>query len=173
MTDRMRQRDTAMWKGLFAVWGIALAAQIAFLFLLPAGSIPWLRYAGWGVFGLSALLGWIPILAFRLRGGVAKRRSYVHTTKLVTTGLYSIVRHPQYLAGDYIAVAVMCITQHWAAFLAGGVAILTNRLSMIKADKDLIGKFGDAYRTYMKHVPRASIAIGLWRRVRKRFTHRG
>lgn len=152
---------------LFILWGTALTAVIVFLFLFPAGNLPIVRYVGWGIFALSALLGWAPIFTFKLRGGVAKKRSYVHTTKLVTTGVYSIVRHPQYLAGDFIAAAVMCITQHWAAFLAGGVAIVTNRLAMREADGDLIDKFGEPYREYMRQVPRASFALGLWRWIRR------
>jgi len=168
MSDAPARRGGWKWTALFGVWGVALAAQIAFLFLLPVGRIGWLLLAGWAVFGVSAVLGWVPIFLFRRRGGVAKKRSYVHTTELVTSGLYAIVRHPQYLAGDYIAVAVMCITQHWAALVAGGVAVVTNRLSMIKADRDLVAKFGDPYREYMARVPRASLLVGLWRWVRRR-----
>jgi len=168
MSDVPARRSGWKWMALYAVWGVALAAQIVFLFLLPAGRIGWLVLVGWGVFGVSAVLGWVPIFLFRRRGGVARKRSYVHTTELVTSGLYAIVRHPQYLAGDYIAVAVMCITQHWAALVAGGVAVVTNRLSMIKADRDLGAKFGDPYREYMARVPRASLLVGLWRWVRRR-----
>ena len=166
VADRTKNRAHLMWTALYGVWGVALGAQIVFLFLFPGGSIRWLRYVGWGVFAVSAFLGWAPIFVFRRRGGVARRRSYVHTTQLVTTGLYSIVRHPQYLAGDFIAVAVMCITQHWATFVAGAVAIVTNRLSMVKADRNLVGKFGEPYRDYMSRVPRASLLLGLWRRFR-------
>jgi len=168
MSDAPARRGGWKWTALFGVWGVALAAQIVFLFLLPAGRIGWLVLVGWGVFGVSAVLGWVPIFLFRRRGGVAKKRSYVHTTELVTSGLYAIVRHPQYLAGDYIAVAVMCITQHWAALVAGGVAVVANRLSMIKADRDLVAKFGEPYTEYMGRVPRASLLVGLWRWVRRR-----
>ena len=167
MSDAMARRGGWKWTVLFGVWGVALAAQIVFLFLLPAGWFGWLALAGWGVFGVSAVLGWVPIFLFRRRGGVAKKRSYVHTTELVTSGLYAIVRHPQYLAGDYIAVAVMCITQHWGALVAGGVAVVANRLSMIKADRDLVAKFGEPYTEYMARVPRASLLVGLWRWVRR------
>jgi protein-S-isoprenylcysteine O-methyltransferase Ste14 len=66
---------------------------------------------------------------------------------------------------------VMCITQHWAALVTGAVAILTNRLGMIKADRDLVAKFGKPYREYMARVPGASLVVGLWRwadRLRRR-----
>ena len=168
MTRDGRKREGPVWTAIFAVWGLALGAQIVFLFLLPAGRISWLVFAGWGVFGVSAVLGWVPIFLFRRRGRVAKGSAYIRTTQLVTSGLYAIVRHPQYLAGDYIAVAVMCITQHWATLVAGAVAIIGNRLSMLKADRGLIEKFGEPYREYMDRVPRASLLIGLIRWIRRR-----
>jgi len=168
MTGATVGRSHVDGTALYAVWGIALAVQIALLLLLPMGRIGWLVTCGWAVFAVSAVLGWLPILHFRRRGAVPKRRSYVHTTQLVTTGLYAIVRHPQFVAGDGLAVAIMCITQHWGTLVAGGIAIAANRATMIKADRDLVAKFGDPYRAYMARVPRASLLVGIWRRVRRR-----
>ena len=167
MADGTTGRGKAIGTVLFVAYGVAMVAVLCLLFLLPTGRWRWLVFAGWAVFAVSAVLGWLPIFVFRRRGGVAKRRSYIHTTQLVTTGLYAIFRHPQYLAGDYIAVAVMCITQHWATLVAGGIGIATNRLSMIVADRALVEKFGDPYREYMARVPRASLLLGLWRRLKR------
>lgn len=166
MSDERSRRERLGWIALYAIWGLALTAALCLLFLLPVGQIAWLVWVGWGGFALSAVLGWIPIFVLRRRGAVAKGRSYVHTSQLVTSGLYGVVRHPQFLAGDFLAVAVMCITQHWGTLLAGGVAIVSNRLSMIKADRELIEKFGEAYREYIDHVPRSNLVVGLVRRVR-------
>lgn len=171
MTEAKEGRGHADWMALYPVWGVALAVQIALLFLLPKGRVGWLVACGWAAFAVSAVLGWFPIFLFHRHGGVTKRRSYVHTTQLVTTGLYAIVRHPQFLAGDCLALAVMCITQHWGTLVAGGIAIAADRLSMIKADRDLVAKFGEPYREYMAHVPRASLLVGTWRWVR-RLRHR-
>jgi len=162
------KHDRPIWMALYAIWGVALAAVLSLLFLLPLGNVRWLVHVGWASFAISALLGWAPILVFHRRGGVPKRQSYVHTTQLVTSGPYAIVRHPQFLAGDFIAVAVMCITQHWGAIAAGVIAIVTNRLSMRKADRDLVERFGEPYREYMERAPRASLLVGLWRWARRR-----
>ena len=105
---------------------------------------------------------------FRRHGRVAKGKSYIHTTQLVTSGPYAIVRHPQYVAWDLLAVAVMCITQHWGVFAAGGIGIVANHLTMMKADRNLVAKFGDPYREYMVQVPRSNLLVGLWRFVRHR-----
>ncbi|UCF09342.1 MAG: isoprenylcysteine carboxylmethyltransferase family protein [Candidatus Bipolaricaulota bacterium] len=119
-----------------------------------------------GLFAVSALLGWLRIVVFRRHGRVAKGRIYMHTTELVTSGLFSVVRHPQFLASDVLAVAVMCITQHWSVLLAGALGISANHLTMLKADRDLVVKFGQPYRDYMDRIPRWNLLVGLWRRSR-------
>jgi len=170
MPDERSGRRTTCWMALYPLLGIALAAQLALLFLLPIGRIAWLTLIGWILFALSAGLGWVPILEFRRRGRVPKGKSYIHTTELVTSGLYAIVRHPQFLAWDFLAVAVMCITQHWSVIVAGAVTIAANHVSMIAAERDLAKKFGDAYREYAKRVPQWNLLIGLWRWARRRGT---
>ena len=153
-------------------FGVAMAAQLSLLFLLPVGRVGVLVPIGWVLFAPSAVLGWVPILVFRRHGRVAKGRTYIHTTQLVTSGVYSIVRHPQFLAWDFLALAVMCITQHWGVYAAGGIGIVVNHLTMTKADRDLVDKFGDPYREYMDQVPQWNLLIGLWRWTRQRSNHR-
>ena len=46
---------------------------------------------------LGAVLLALPILGLRLKGRVAEGESYVETRALVETGIYAVVRHPQYL----------------------------------------------------------------------------
>ncbi len=153
---------------LDAVYGVAMAAQASLIFLFPDGDRAWLVLAGWGLFAVSAVLGWLPIVVFRRRGRVAKGKSYVHTTTLVTTGIYTVVRHPQFLAGDFLAVAVMCITQRWPAYVVGAVAVAANRWTMVKADRRLVAKFGEPYQEYARCVPRTNLLLGTVRRLRRR-----
>ena len=57
-----------------------------------------LAYTGVALYIFSGLIfGMLPTVEFRKKGGVKKGKSYIHTTKLVDTGIYSIVRHPQYV----------------------------------------------------------------------------
>lgn len=168
MPDHRTGRRTTCWMALYPVLGVALAAQLALLFLLPIGRIAWLALIGWILFAVSAVLGWVPILEFRRRGRVPKGKSYIHTTQLVTSGPYAIVRHPQFLAWDFLAAAVMCITQHWGVLAAGGIAIIANHVSMIAAERDLLEKFGKAYREYATRVPQWNLVAGLWRWARRR-----
>jgi len=170
MPDERTGRRNACWMTLYPLLGLALVAELVLLFLLPIGRIAWLVTIGWALFALSAVLGWVPILEFRRRGRVPKGKSYIHTTELVTSGLYAVVRHPQYLAWDVLALAVMCITQHWAVLVAGAVTIAANHVGMIAADRDLVQKFGDPYREYARRVPQWNLPVGLWRWIRRRRT---
>ena len=166
MTGETKRRGPC-WIVLETVWGIALVAGLVLLFVLPSGPFRWLRVVGRALFGLSAIFGWLPIVFFRHHGSVAKGKSYIHTTALVTRGPYAIIRHPQYLAGDLLALAVICIVQHWSVIVAGAVGIAANHLTILKANRDLIDKFGDDYRQYMQRVPGTNLILGLWRWIRR------
>jgi len=117
---------------------------------------------------VSAVFGWVPIFAFRKKGGVSKGRSYIQTTVLVDSGIYAVVRHPQYLAGILLSLALILITQHWLIAVMGVVAIVLNYLIALKADQELTEKFGDDYRRYMQKVPRVNFLVGLIRLLRCR-----
>ena len=127
-----------------------------------------LAYIGVGLYVISGLVfGWLPVIEFRRKGGVRKGESYIHTTKLVDTGIYSIVRHPQYVTFIMWAIAGMLLFQHWIVVLLGIPIFPLTYIDLITADKDAIQKFGDDYKAYMKKVPRANFLLGIIRRFRR------
>ena len=143
------------------VVGIYLLAEVS--------QIAILAYAGVGIFVFSGIVfGMLPTVEFRKKGGVKKGRSYIHTTKLVDTGIYSIVRHPQYITFILWAIAGMLLFQHWIVIVLGMPVIPLTYFDLIKADKRLIEKFGDDYKQYMKKVPRLNFLLGLFRVLRKK-----
>ena len=139
------------------------------LYLLPrVTQIEILAYVGVGIYIFSGIVfGMIPTFEFRKKGGVKKGKSYIHTTKLVDTGIYSIVRHPQYTTFILWAIAGILLFQHWIVILLGIPVIPLTYIDLIKADKDAIEKFGDDYKKYMQKVPRANFMLGIIRLVRK------
>jgi protein-S-isoprenylcysteine O-methyltransferase Ste14 len=149
---------------------ILFISQIVFgLYLLSEVSqIEILAYAGVGLYFFSGIVfGMLPVFEFRKKGGVQKGQSYIHTTKLVDTGIYSVVRHPQYVTFIMWAIAGMLLFQHWIVILLGIPVFPLTYIDLIKADKDAIEKFGDVYKAYMKKVPRANFLLGIVRRFRK------
>ena len=136
--------------------------------LSEVSQIEILAYIGVGFYVLSGLIfGWLPVIEFRKEGRVRKAKSYIHTTKLVDTGIYSVVRHPQYVTFMLWAVAGMLLFQHWIVILLGIPIIPLIYIDLIRADKDAIQKFGDDYKAYMRKVPRANFLLGIIRRSRK------
>jgi protein-S-isoprenylcysteine O-methyltransferase Ste14 len=113
-----------------------------------------LAYIGIGLYIFSGLVfGMLPVFEFRKIGKVKSGKSYIHTTKLVDTGIYSIVRHPQYIVFIFWAIAGMLLFQHWIVIILGIPIISLTYFDLLKADKDGIKKFGDDYKKYMKKVP--------------------
>jgi len=128
-----------------------------------------LAYVGVGLYVFSGIVfGMLPTVEFRKKGGVKKGKSYIHTTKLVDTGIYSIVRHPQYITFMLWAIAGMLLFQHWIVICLGIPVIPLMYVDLIHADEEGIKKFGEDYKKYMKRVPRANFLLGIIRLLRFR-----
>jgi len=132
--------------------------------LSEVSQIEILAYFGVGLYIFSGLIfGMIPVFEFRKKGSVKKGKSYIYTTKLVDSGVYSIVRHPQYVTFILWAIAGMLLFQHWIVICLGIPVIPLIYVDLINADKDGIKKFGDDYKQYMQRVPRANFLLGIIR----------
>jgi len=60
----------------------------------------------------SLFLFFYPLYIFKKKGGLPEKKGFVQTTKLVSEGFYSIVRHPQYLGGILFGFSLIRISQH-------------------------------------------------------------
>ena len=137
--------------------------------LSDVSQIEILAYVGVGLYVFSGIVfGWLPIIEFRKKGKVRKGRSYIHTTKLVDTGIYSIVRHPQFVTFILWAIAGMLLFQHWIIIILGIPIMPLTYIDLIRADKDAIEKFGNDYKAYMKKVPRTNFLLGVIRLLQRR-----
>jgi len=165
-------RKTFSWMDFVPVTLVSIlfiSQIIVGIYLLSdVSQIEVLAYAGVGLYVFSGLVfGGLPVIEFRRKGGVRKGKSYIHTTQLVDTGIYSIVRHPQYVTFMLWAVAGVLLFQHWIVVLLGIPIVPLTYVDLIKADEDAIEKFGNDYKAYMKRVPRANFLLGIIRRFRK------
>ena len=152
----------------------SIIAGFFFLFQMIYGffyatntTIIWIEYFGVGVFILSGFFGMLPVIVFTRKGGVEKGKSYMYTTKIVDTGIYSVVRHPQYSAFILWAIGAMLLFQNWIVIILGLPVILLTYFDMMREDKRLIQKFGKPYQEYMKKVPRANFLLGIFRVILK------
>jgi len=132
--------------------------------LLEPGYYQPLFIMGWIVWVVGMGLVMAPIVMFPRRGGVPRGKSFVHTSRLVDSGIYAVVRHPQYLGGILsIFVTTLLFYPHWLFAILGipGTAILY--WSTKEEEKRLIERFGIEYQAYMQRVPRMNILLGIFR----------
>jgi protein-S-isoprenylcysteine O-methyltransferase Ste14 len=167
MIVTMNNTKKNLWTALTILWSILMITQIVLAFFFNKDYLPFAKYIGWGFIFLSAIFGIVPIFTFRKKGRVERGKSYIHTTRVVTSGIYSIVRHPQYMAGVLINIGIILISQHWLIIVIGVLAIIFNYFDALRADHVLITKFGKEYLDYMKKVPRLNFIAGLLRLIKR------
>jgi protein-S-isoprenylcysteine O-methyltransferase Ste14 len=120
-----------------------------------------LEYIGYGLWFISIIFGIAPIIILKRKGDVAEEKSYIHTEKIVTSGLYALVRHPQYLAGILFSLSITFITQSWISLILTVVIVILTYQWTYDEDKDLTERFGDEYSQYIENVPRLNILLGI------------
>jgi protein-S-isoprenylcysteine O-methyltransferase Ste14 len=151
---------------LSSVASVLTVAQIALAFFLNRDASEAVQWVGWICLWTAGLFGVIPTITFRRKGGVPRGESYIATTKLVDTGIYAIVRHPQ--GGTswlLINLGVMLIAYHWTSVVLGLVSISLVYADTFKTDQSCIEKFGEEYRQYIQRVPRVNFIFGIIRLV--------
>ncbi|HEY4775478.1 MAG TPA: isoprenylcysteine carboxylmethyltransferase family protein [Xanthobacteraceae bacterium] len=74
---------------------------------------------------------------------------------LVTTGVFSRLRNPMYVGLGLIVVGIaVALASDWTLIALGPAAIVLHRGVVLREERYLEGKFGDAYRRYKTRVPR-------------------
>jgi protein-S-isoprenylcysteine O-methyltransferase Ste14 len=79
---------------------------------------------------------------------------------LVTNGPYRWVRHPLYTLGSSMFISFGLMADNWFIILLGILAFVAMALRTPKEEANLIAKFGDEYRTYMKRTGRFLPKLG-------------
>jgi protein-S-isoprenylcysteine O-methyltransferase Ste14 len=136
--------------------------------LLEPGYYLPLFILGWIVWATGMILVMVPIVMFPRRGSVPKGKSFVHTTRLVDTGIYGVVRHHQYLGGILaIFVATLLLYPHWLFAILGILGAVIIYWSSGEEERRLIAQFGSDYQAYMQRVPRMNLILGVIRLYRR------
>ena len=95
--------------------------------------------------------GWLALLAVRK---TSLRVAETHRTeRIVSDGVYSIVRHPQYLGGLLAHVGVSFLLSAWFSAVSTPLIVLLIFLISSKEEKELVREFGREYEDYKEDVP--------------------
>ena len=165
------KRENILWSTLLTILGIVCfpVNPLVLTGVIEVQSYLPLTIIGWVVWVFGMVLVMAPIIMFPRRGGVSKGKSFVHTTQLVDTGIYAIVRHPQYTGGIYaIFLTTLLWYPHWLFGVLGAIGTAVIYMSCREEDQRLIEKFGDDYAVYMKRVPGMNVFLGLFRLLQHR-----
>lgn len=125
-------------------------------------SDPWspIHLASWLLLVASLVLAIHGFLLLRRLGQAttpppdSHLHGFEHTSALVVTGAYRLIRHPLYASLLYLAWGVALKT---ASTVSLGLAVVTSVLLWAtgrREEREMIARFGDAYRRYMAHTRR-------------------
>lgn len=113
------------------------------------------EWARWSGFGLGLIdVGLIYWLFTSIGSGITPVSATRKEHKLVTHGIYRWVRHPLYTVGSLLYVSFGLMSDNWFIILMGIVAFIAMAIRTPKEEANLIEKFGDEYREYMKRTGR-------------------
>jgi protein-S-isoprenylcysteine O-methyltransferase Ste14 len=111
-----------------------------------------IRWLGVGI-GLLCVAG-IYWLFSSIGSGITPTSATRSEHTLVTRGPYRWVRHPLYTIGSSLFVAFGMMADNWFIAALGILAFVAMAIRTPKEEANLIDKFGDEYREYMKHTGR-------------------
>lgn len=116
-------------------------------------SLPeWTRWLGVGV-GLLCVSG-IYWLFTSIGSGITPVSATRKEHQLATNGIYHWVRHPLYSIGSSFIVSLGVMADNGFIILMGALAFIVMAIRTPKEEANLIEKFGDEYREYMKRTGR-------------------
>jgi protein-S-isoprenylcysteine O-methyltransferase Ste14 len=76
--------------------------------------------------------------------------NFENTSKLVKSGIYGYIRHPLYLSIFLLGTGVMLKDPKLAQLILGLINLIAIYITARIEENEMIAKFGDEYRTYMK-----------------------
>lgn len=110
-------------------------------------------------FSLHQLISWILLIMsayFGLAGFIVLKnrgksgRNFEDTTILVKSGPYKFIRHPLYLSLFLLGTGVMMKNPTSSTMILGAVNLLAVYLTSRIEETEMVERFGDPYREYMK-----------------------
>ena len=131
----------------FALLGIELTVGIYWLHF----NISWLKIIGWVLYIPSAYLVIVSHIALTHKG--KSGTSYLDTTTLVDTGIYSTIRQPMTLGMTIWSIALILVFQSIPSIILGICSSFCFWMSARKEVEYNIKKFGENYNKYIKRVP--------------------
>jgi protein-S-isoprenylcysteine O-methyltransferase Ste14 len=137
------------------------------IFIKNYAILVWVEKIG-VAFIIPAVVLWIvPVMALRKYGNISQFGSFLATTELVDSGIYRLIRHPQYLGFMLLSVGMAFYFQLYSTIALSLLTIVFLSFGIKEEEKMLTDQFGEEYNSYKKSVPSLNVFIGLIRMLRK------
>jgi len=162
---RKADRDTGE-KISRKVDGTALMTAIKigglFLWLTPLVYLINPNWMNWSKIGLPESIRWLGVgigvlcifgvywLFSSIGSGITPTSATRKQHTLVTSGPYRWVRHPLYTVGSALFISFGMMADNWFIAALGILTFILMAIRTPKEEANLIEKFGDEYRVYMK-----------------------
>ena len=130
------------------------------------------QWMAWSKIGLPEWVRWFGIfiaivndvllywLFSSIGSGISPTSATRREHKLSTSGPYRWVRHPLYTAGTILFLSFGMMADNWFIAALGMLAFIAMAKRTPQEEANLIEKFGDEYREYMKHTGRFLPKLG-------------
>ncbi len=116
------------------------------------GLAEWVRWLGVAI-GILCVFG-IYWLFSSIGSGITPTSATRKQHVLSTSGPYRWVRHPLYTIGSSLFISFGMMADTWFIAALGIVTFILMAIRTPREEANLIEKFGDEYREYMKHTGR-------------------
>lgn len=160
-----RKADGTVFMTIIRIGGLILWLSPLVYLLNPA-------WMAWSKIGLPEWVRWLGVfigvlctfgiywLFSSIGSGITPTSATRKEHRLVTKGPYRWVRHPLYTIGSSMFIAFGMIADNWFIALLGVLAFLGMAARTPKEEANLIEKFGEEYRDYMKRTGRFLPKLG-------------
>jgi protein-S-isoprenylcysteine O-methyltransferase Ste14 len=149
---------TSWWQVFEVVFGVPFLAAIALQVVVPL-SLPR------GLFTPIILAGGVVLIIVGTAFVVLARREFARggqptdpgrpTSKIVTTGVFSVSRNPLYLGGICILVGVaLALDLPWVLVLLLPATVTCHYILIAPEERYLLARFGEEYAAYFASVHR-------------------
>lgn len=154
-----RKADGSIMMNFIRIGGLILWLS-PFVYLINPAWMAWsklglpepIRWFGVGI-GIVCVFG-IYWLFSSIGSGITPTSATRSEHQLVTKGIYKYIRHPLYTFGSSLFIAFGMMADNWFIALLGVLAFIGMAIRTPKEEANLIEKFGDEYREYMRRTGR-------------------
>jgi len=124
------------------------------------------NWMNWSKIGLPESIRWLGVgigvlctfgiywLFSSIGSGITPTSATRKEHKLVTRGIYRWIRHPLYTIGSSFIISFGMMADNWFITAFGILAFILMASRTPKEEANLVEKFGDEYREYMKRTGR-------------------